>query len=105
MRYVVRDQAGRELTVPSLGDLASLYRQGFLGPDDLVRRETSQRWTRAGDLPGLGEARGRRRDLRWILPVLFAAVALVAAVALLSASRRAANEAASAPAARSRPAP
>jgi hypothetical protein len=92
------------MTVPSLGDLAALYRQGFLGPDDLVRRESSERWMRAGDLPGLAASRTRRRDLRWILPILLAAVALVAAVALLSASRRAAGEA-SAPAARSRPAP
>lgn len=89
MRYLVRDREGRELTVPSLADLAALHRQGFLGDEDLVRRETSDRWERVADLAALGATRGRRRarDLRWVVAVLFAAVTLVAALALLRLAR------------------
>ncbi|MBK9517315.1 MAG: hypothetical protein IPO09_08185 [Anaeromyxobacter sp.] len=89
MRYLVRDRDGRELTVPSLADLAALHRQGFLGDEDLVRRETSARWERVADLAALGATRGRQRtrDLRWVVAVLFAAVTLVAALALLRLAR------------------
>lgn len=88
MRYLVRDAEGRELTVPSLADLARLHRQGFLADDDLVRRETTGRWERVADLAlAAPAARGRpRRGARWLL-VAFAAVALVAALALLRAAR------------------
>ncbi len=88
MRYLVRDAEGRELTVPSLADLARLHRQGFLADDDLVRRETTGRWERVADLALAAPAgRGRpRRGARWLL-VAFAAVALLAALALLRAAR------------------
>jgi hypothetical protein len=85
MRYLVRDGSGNELTVPSLSTLHALYEQGFLGDDDLVRKESSDRWVRAGNLPALHGARHRRRDPRIVLAILFAAVALVAAFALLAA--------------------
>ncbi|HET9553765.1 MAG TPA: hypothetical protein VFP50_12420 [Anaeromyxobacteraceae bacterium] len=87
MRYVVRDAQGNELTVPSLRTLHALYDQGFLGDDDLVRMESSERWVRAGSMPALHGARQRRRDPRTVLAILFAAVALAAAVALLFAAR------------------
>lgn len=87
MRYLVRDREGRELTVPSLADLAALHRAGFLGDDDLVRQERGTRWVRAGDMPALAGRRERRRDLRWIWTVLAAAVLLVAAVAMLRLGR------------------
>jgi hypothetical protein len=87
MRYLVRDREGRELTVPSLADLAALHRSGFLGDDDLVRQERGIRWVRAGDMPALAGRRERRRDLRWIWTVLAAAVLLVAALAMLRAGR------------------
>ena len=44
---------GKELVFPSFRDLQSMYRLKFLGPDDLVRRENSERWIRVGDLPEL----------------------------------------------------
>jgi hypothetical protein len=87
-RYVVRNREGRELTVPSLESLHGLYRQGFLTDEDEVRQESSTRWVKAGQMPALAGERGRRRDPRWALTVLLAAVALVAAVALLLAGRR-----------------
>jgi hypothetical protein len=87
-RYVVRNREGRELTVPSLESLHGLYRQGFLTDEDEVRQESSTRWVKVGQMPALAGERGRRRDPRWALTVLLAAVALVAAVALLLAGRR-----------------
>jgi len=88
MRYVVRNQEGRELVVPSLESLHGLYRQGFLSDEDEVRQESSTRWVKAGEMAALAGERGRRRDPRWVVTVLMAAVALVAAVALLLAGRR-----------------
>lgn len=45
--------AGGELVFPSFMDFQQMYRLKFVSPDDLVRRETSDRWIRAGDLPEL----------------------------------------------------
>lgn len=87
MRYLVKDQHGRELTVPSLADLAALHASGFLADDDLVRQERGTRWVRAGDLAALSVRRERRRDRRWVFTVLVAAVLLVAAVAMLRLGR------------------
>jgi hypothetical protein len=87
VRYQVRDREGRELTVPSLGDLHALYDQGFLGDEDLVRQERSEGWVKAGAMPALAGARHRRAGPRWILTVLAAAVALAAAIGLLLAGR------------------
>jgi hypothetical protein len=83
MRYYVRDAEGRELLVPSLGDLHALYAQGFLGDEDLVRQETSDRWVRAGAMPALHGVRMRRADPRKVWLLAAAAVALAAGVALL----------------------
>jgi hypothetical protein len=88
VRYVVRNAEGRELTVPSLEALHGLYRQGFLTDEDEVRQESSTRWVKAGEMAALAGERRRRRDPRWVVAVLMAAVALVAAVALLLAGRR-----------------
>ena len=82
-RYRVRNSAGEELVVPSLAVLHDLYDHGFLGDDDLVRAESSTRWVRAGALPALHGVRERKRDVRAILALVFAAIALVAAIALL----------------------
>jgi hypothetical protein len=87
MRYQVRDALGRELTVPSLGDLAALHRAGFLSDDDLVRQERSACWVRAGEMPALSGRRERRRDRTWLWSVLGAAVLLVAALAMIMAGR------------------
>jgi hypothetical protein len=88
VRYRVRDSKGQELTVPSLDDLVALYRQGFLGDDDEVRRETATGWERAGDLGALSGHRERRREPRALLAILAASVVLAAALALLVAGRR-----------------
>jgi hypothetical protein len=84
-RYLVRDRDGRELTVPSLADLAALHRAGFLGDDDLVRQERSERWVRAGDMAALRGRRDRRVDRRWVWSVLAAAVLLAGALAMILA--------------------
>ncbi len=86
-RYLVRDREGRELTVPSLADLAALHATGFLSDDDLVRQERATRWVRAGELPALSARRERRADRRWLWSVLGAAVLLVAALAMIMAGR------------------
>lgn len=52
MKIYVRHADG-ELVFPSFRDFQNMYRLRFVSPDDLVRRETSQRWMRAGDLPEL----------------------------------------------------
>jgi hypothetical protein len=87
MRYQVRDTEGRELTVPSLQVRHALYDQGFLGDDDLVRRERDEAWLRAGAMPALEGSRHRRAGPRWIFTVLAAAVALAAAIGILLAGR------------------
>ena len=81
-RYVIRNAAGQELTCPSLADLHALYVQGFLADDDLVRPESSSRWTPAGALPALRGVREQRADPRKVALLLGAAAALVGAVAL-----------------------
>jgi hypothetical protein len=85
MRYLVRDPEGRELTVPTLADLAALHRAGFLGEEDLVRQERSERWVRAADMPALHGQREDRRSWRWVWAVLGAAVLLVGALAMILA--------------------
>lgn len=86
-RYLVRDRDGRELTVPSLGDLSALHSAGFLSDDDLVRQERSTRWVRAGDMPALARRRQRRRDRRWVWLVLLLAALLAGAIAIIQAGR------------------
>jgi hypothetical protein len=85
MRYFVRNAEGEELVVPSLGDLHALYAQGFLGDEDLVRSERSDRWVRAGAMPALHGVRLRRSDSRKLWLVVLAAAAFAAGVALLVA--------------------
>jgi hypothetical protein len=86
-RYLVKDRDGRELTVPSLGDLAALHASGFLGDDDLVRQERATRWVRAGDMPALRRREDRRRDRRWVWLVLLLAALLAGALAIIQAGR------------------
>ncbi len=87
MRYLVRDAEGRELTVPSLGDLAGLHDAGFLSDDDLVRQERGTRWVRAGDMPALARKRARQVDRRWVWLVLLLGALLVGALAIIQAGR------------------
>jgi len=83
MRYVVKNQRGEELLVPSLADLHGLYSQGFLEDDDYVRAENSERWVKAGRMPALAGVRLRRREPAKLLMLIVAAAALVASIALL----------------------
>jgi hypothetical protein len=78
VRYHVKNGAGEELTVPTLGDLATLYQQGFLSDDDLVRAESATRWVRAGAMPALHGVRLRRRANPARVWMLFAAAAALA---------------------------
>ncbi|WP_041454069.1 hypothetical protein [Anaeromyxobacter sp. K] len=78
MRYHVRDASGRELVVPSLADLHALYAHGFLADDDLVRAETSDRWTRAGAMHALQGVRESRAESPRKVALLVAALVVVA---------------------------
>ena len=82
MRVYVR-HGERELMFPSFKEFQAMYRLKFIAPDDLVRRETSERWLRAGDLPelrGVVEAGriGRQFTLAmWLMVGLFALVIII----------------------------
>ncbi len=82
-RYVIRSAEGKELVCPSLADLHALYSQGFLGEDDLVRPESSQRWVRVGEMPALRAVRERRADPRRIALMLTAAAVIALAITIL----------------------
>lgn len=82
-RYFIRSADGEELICPTLADLHSLYAQGFLSDDDLVRAENSPRWVPAGSMPALHGVRESRGDPRRILMILAAALILTLALALL----------------------
>lgn len=79
MRVYVRHGDG-ELMFPSFKEFQAMYRLKFIAPDDLVRRETSERWSRAGDLPelrGVAEAGRIGRQFTfavWLMVGLFALV-------------------------------
>jgi hypothetical protein len=80
MKMFVR-HAGGELVVPSFQEFQALYRMQFISPDDLVRRETGERWLRAGDLPELRSLHlydrgGRRRAVTLALWLMLGAFAL-----------------------------
>jgi hypothetical protein len=83
MRYHVKDPKGRELVVPSLDDLHDLYVHGFLGEDDLVRAESSDRWVRAGAMRALQGVRDRRADPKRMGLLLAAGIALAVAIGVL----------------------
>ena len=85
MSYRVRNAAGEELVVPSLDDLHDLYAHGFLGDDDLVRSDTSERWIRVGSMRALQGVRDRRADPRRLGLALIGAIALAAGIGFLLA--------------------
>jgi hypothetical protein len=84
MRFHVRS-GDRELVFPSFRDFQAMYRQGFVAPDDLVRRENGTRWAKARDLPELRsvhlyERGGTHRALTtalWLMLGLFAAAVVL----------------------------
>ena len=57
-RYIVRSE-GHELTVESLRELRTLYLRQFVGDEDEVRREGTDRWQKAGLMPDLQSAKPR----------------------------------------------
>ena len=87
-RYRIRNAAGEELVCPTLADLHALYAQGFLGEDDLVRSEGSQRWVPVGAMPALLHVRESRPSARKVSLLAVAALALAAALALLARGLR-----------------
>jgi len=52
MRYFVRNQHG-ELTVKDYAELRTLYHRQFIGDEDEIRRDGSERWVKAGSMPDL----------------------------------------------------
>jgi hypothetical protein len=52
MKFYVKHADG-ELMFPSFKDFQSMYRLKFIAPTDMVRRENSERWMKAADLPEL----------------------------------------------------
>ena len=85
MRYHVKNPQGEELVVPSLDDLHDLYVHGFLGDDDLVRADTSERWIRVGSMRALQGVRERRADPRRMGLALIGAIVLAAGIGYLLA--------------------
>lgn len=86
MKITVRHE-GHELVFPSFRDFAAMYQMKFVGPEDLVRREGSERWIKAGDMPELRAIylyeTERRRTARlftgavWLMLAFFACAILV----------------------------
>jgi len=85
-RYVVRNQRGEELVVPSLSDLRGLYSAGFLVDGaDVVRRERATEWSPVATFPALQGVRDARREspLRVTL-VVAAGMALAVAIGVMA---------------------
>lgn len=85
-RYVVRNERGEELIVPSLSDLHALYVHGFLQDHDLVRQERSEHWIPVGRFPALhGVREGRVESPSRVAMLAAALMAIALAVGLLLA--------------------
>ncbi len=84
-RYVVRNQRGEELVVPSLADLRTLYACGFLVDGaDLVRRERSTEWTPVASFGALQGVRERRQSPLRVAIVIAVALALAVAIGIMT---------------------
>lgn len=85
-RYVVRNQRGEELLVPSLADLRALYAGGFLQDGaDLVRRERSEEWAPVATFPALqGVREGRRESPFRVTVVVAVGMALAVAIGVMA---------------------
>lgn len=84
MKIFVRHGDG-ELMFPSFRDFQTMYRLKFVGPDDLVRRENSDRWIPARNLPELRAIHLYDRDgtRPWIKAALWLMLAAFAVAVLL----------------------
>lgn len=74
---------------PSFREFLSMYNMKFISADDLVRREFSDRWVRAGDMPELRamhiyKKQDIRKFNRLTLLLFLALVALVFVVRIAS---------------------
>jgi hypothetical protein len=79
MRQIVKTKDG-ELTYGSMVEVRTLYEQGFIGPEDLIRPEDSSRWVKASTLSTLRNAQSRgTRETGMGVRV---AVAIAASIAL-----------------------
>jgi hypothetical protein len=58
MKFHIRNGDG-ELVVPSYAELRTLYLRKFIADDDEIRREGSDQWIRAGQMPDLRTAKPR----------------------------------------------
>jgi hypothetical protein len=62
--YVKAADSDREFALQNLAEFIDLYRIGFIGPDDLVRRGSARDWTAVRDMPELRYIKKNdRRDL------------------------------------------
>ena len=81
MKVYVQHEGG-ELMFPSFRDFQTMYRLKFVSPDDMVRRESSQRWTRAADLPEIRALMAQEAGPLKHLPLLLGGM-VVAFVAVI----------------------
>jgi len=80
MKYFIRNEHG-ELRVQSYAELRTLYQRQFLSDDDEVRREGSDRWVKAGQMPDLRAIRPRRYfdgfEFAWLAIIICVATLLM----------------------------
>lgn len=88
MKIYVRHGDG-ELMFPSFREFLSMYNAKFIAPDDLVRREFSDRWIRAGDMPELRamhlyQRQDNRRFMRLVMILFLLVIAGIFALRIAS---------------------
>lgn len=85
MKVHVKERAdGMELTFPSFAEFQTLWMRKFISDDDLVRREGSTRWIRAGDLPELRTMKDMARgNVQWGVWLTVGVTAFTLIVALI----------------------
>ncbi len=80
-RYHIRNGEG-ELVVSSYAELRMLYSRQFIDDEDEVRREGSDTWVKAKELPDLRLIRPRRWH-GWEFPILALAICTITLVIAL----------------------
>ena len=78
MRYHVRNEHG-ELEVATYAELRTLYARSFIGDEDEIRKDGSDRWVKAGAMPDLRIIRPRP----WVHGMEFAWLALAICIGTL----------------------
>lgn len=83
---MIRSKDGGELSIPDGKQLIMLVRQGFLEPDDEIRREDQKKWRKLKDIPEYAPLfEAEKFDLRrfqqiLVFTVLIATVVIIAAI-------------------------